>query len=174
MSPFLSDFLANAFATGLGAIIGIPIALLIARIVDRREERSRKRKVLSLLSEELQHNGSRLSHWQLSATKSVETGVLHAHLKDQLWRAFSDGGDLQWIRDPVILASLSHSYHLLAAAKYLCACHFDVTHLATSVKTIYDAGALLVDLDDVASSFSDAVASTTEVINRALGRGQRT
>jgi hypothetical protein len=33
-----------------------------------------------------------------------------AYLKDEMWRAFSDGGELSWLRNLDMLGSLSDSY----------------------------------------------------------------
>ena len=34
-------------------------------------------------------------------------------LRDEVWKAFSDGGELQWIRDPVLLTHLANLYGTL-------------------------------------------------------------
>src|SRR3990172_46354 len=169
MRTFLSDFLANALATGLGAAIGIPIALWIARVLERREERTRKARILSLLAKELEQNVHSMSEWAMSPSKPKDTAILHAQLKDQLWRAFSDGGELQWIKDPNVLAVLAHCYHLIAAARYLSDRHCETIEKATTVVSFLDPDPLLRVLDDIVSSFGGAAGGFMGLADRSLG-----
>ncbi len=36
--------------------------------------------------------------------------TLSALLRDESWKAFSDGGELEWIKDPKLLDNLSEAY----------------------------------------------------------------
>lgn len=40
-------------------------------------------------------------------------------LRDEVWEAFSDGGELAWIRDAALLATLADVYGKIKRIKYL-------------------------------------------------------
>jgi hypothetical protein len=40
-------------------------------------------------------------------------------LQDEAWRAFSDGGELEWISDPALLSVLSEAFALISSVKKL-------------------------------------------------------
>ena len=121
--PFLVDFLANAVATIIGLIVGIPIALWINRrqqqsvqeIEDLRirgESLSRKTKILQLVRAELRFNrGILASYWKERQEYSKPYFDYGYQLKYEVWRAFSDGGELEWIKDLDILQSMAIAYY---------------------------------------------------------------
>jgi hypothetical protein len=106
---FCQDFASNALATFLGAIVGIPIALWLSRYQEKAVERERKSKILHLLREELRENLSILSGWEKAdyRKKNRDIHSIGPVLKDESWKAFSDGGDLEWIKDPTLLSNLA-------------------------------------------------------------------
>jgi hypothetical protein len=121
-SSFLEGAMGNLFATILGVLVGVPIALGLNRrqqaaasqsaLLDRRlHEDERKRKILTLLRSELQQNKNDV----LKSRKPMETGgqreIFVGSLNDQLWSAFSDGGELQFINSPSLLAGLADAYY---------------------------------------------------------------
>lgn len=110
---FWKDFLSNSLATFLGALIGIPVALWINNYQGRREEAERKNKILHLLTQELLMNFGALAHWKKRDEKISNAAELHVFLKTEYWKAFSDGGELQWIKDPVLLSEIAEAYNFI-------------------------------------------------------------
>ena len=117
---YWDDLMSNWLATMIGVGIGIPIALWLSRKQQaseeevRREEaadedRDRKAKVLSLLQGELRHNRDML----VNRVKMREKGhfVPIHRLKTTTWSTFSDGGELQWVRDLDLLEIMSTAYY---------------------------------------------------------------
>lgn len=126
---FLDSAMGNWFATIVGVIIGIPIALEINRRQqseqEKREELSqaeerakRKYKVLTLIREELRFNQQILD--QLIEQQKTHPGIRAiTGLKDALWSALSNSGDLQWVDELDLLSSISNSYHMISALIHL-------------------------------------------------------
>ncbi len=111
--PFWKDFLSNALATFLGALVGIPIALWISRYQAKIEEKERKLKILRLLKHELLMNFGKLTRWDTSVNPISITSELCIFLKTEYWKAFSDGGELQWIKDPELLSMIAEAYNFI-------------------------------------------------------------
>jgi hypothetical protein len=123
---FLENFMGNWAATMIGAVIGIPIALWLSRRQQREQEKreletqqqeavARKAKILNLIRSELQYNRD-----QLMESKTETNHVVFINgLKDELWSAFSDGGELEWIRDLQLLYDISFAYHYVRRLIYL-------------------------------------------------------
>ena len=132
-----SDFTSNLLATLVGVGIGIPIALYLNRKQthiqqdietrkQRKEQSIRAKKIVDLLENELQVN-----LFQLGANKSpAETGmsrvVFVSGFKDELWKTFSEGGEIEWINDVEILDSLATAYHFIARLKFLENLYFEL------------------------------------------------
>lgn len=127
---FQDGAMGNLFATILGAVTGIPIALEINRRQQsaqseaheaslKFEESSRKQKVLSLIRKELDQNKTaiirRRGPIETGGKRSVETHPL----RDELWIAFSDSGELKHVDNPDILSALSNAYHHIRANIHL-------------------------------------------------------
>ena len=123
---FWQDFLSNLFATFLGIIIGIPIALVLSQLQESESERERKHKILRLLWKELLSNQVQLAGWRKSGDKQKEALTLHALLRVESWRAFSDGGELEWIRDPALLDVISEAYFAIKSVQTLSERYFDI------------------------------------------------
>ena len=136
---FWKNFLSNALATFVGAIIGIPVALWINRIQHKATEstekkkfeteaKARKKKILELIRDELSDNKKLLDEIRSDEVEypEWEEGVAHAkttenafRLKTELWRAFSDGGELHWIQDLDLLRSMALAYDIIRMVLYL-------------------------------------------------------
>ena len=117
---FLNNFLANLLATLLGIVFGIPIALWIERRRQRtsedklkKEQHERMIKILELIKKELQENFDISDHFH----KEVEH--YYNPLKDELWKAFSDGGELQWINNPNLLDVITAAYFEIHQMSFL-------------------------------------------------------
>jgi len=123
-NSFWNNFLSNALATIVGVLIGIPIALWINRIQQKYadyaekqksniESSSRRRKILQLLRGELNENQILLNKTcDDIKNESFFTGFRFDsyRLRVELWSAFSDGGELEWIHDLDLLHSLALAY----------------------------------------------------------------
>ena len=118
---YYQDFFSNGISTLVGVIIGIPVALYVNRLQESATEKERKKKILTLLSKELGSNQEILKQWHFSnedlTTGNIAVEDLSIFLGDEVWRAFSDGGELQWIKDPDILRRLAYTYFLIETMK---------------------------------------------------------
>ena len=100
-TEFGNDFLANLLATIIGILFGIPVAIRVSTYQERKMESEKKLKILSLIKDELTVNEGELLKWTKSSSdKRMYAVALHAYLNLESWRAFSDGGELQWIKKP--------------------------------------------------------------------------
>lgn len=123
---FWEQFWPQLIATLIGLIFGIPIALWVSRYQERRTEKERKEKILSMLRAELMWNVREISIRVNDEDKlKTESGIIVSMLKDHMWRAFSDGGELQWIKNLGMLGYLSESYYFIGAIKYLADKYYD-------------------------------------------------
>jgi hypothetical protein len=134
-SQFLDNLMGNWFATMIGVIVGIPIALEIHRRQQQAQEKkeqetqerealTRKAKILSLVKKELEYNRDVL----VARPETIKRLDLEDRLKDELWHAFSDGGELQWIRDLQLIDSFSTAYHHIRTIIFLEERLFDAIH----------------------------------------------
>jgi len=152
---FRDSALGNWFATVLGVIVGIPIALEINRrqqlAQDKRmskgredEELIRKNKILTLVKKELEFNRDILGNRQPQKARAARfeitlngSNVAVNGLKDELWNSFSDGGELQWIKDLDLLDAISTAYYQIRIVmrlegRYLKALDFSSSSVHTS------------------------------------------
>ena len=119
---FQEGAMGNLFATILGVIVGIPIALEINRrqqdaqqatalAVSQREESQRKQKVLALIRSELLQNKNDIIVRRKPITDGGKREVHTGSLRDEMWSAFSDGGELHYVNNPDVLASIAGAYY---------------------------------------------------------------
>lgn len=116
---FWQDFASNGLATLLGAIFGIPIALWLSRYQEYKIERERKEKILVILWEELRYNLFILKKWKEDKERGDVGEYLCFQLRVESWNAFSDGGELEWIKDPILLNYLAQSYFSVRKTSFL-------------------------------------------------------
>ena len=93
-STFTDSAMGNWFATMVGAVSGIFIALELARWQKISEENIHTSKILTLVRDELKEN---LIHLNERVADNNPSRFSPYRLKDELWNAFSDGGELEWI-----------------------------------------------------------------------------
>jgi hypothetical protein len=116
------DFLNNLVATLAGIAIGVPVGLFVSRRQAEQEEAKRLRteaderkkrvtKIVSLLQRELRDGLTTLKRIKSAGAVSTWTG--YNPIKIELWQAFSDGGEIEWIDDPDLLDKLAAAYHHL-------------------------------------------------------------
>jgi len=117
------DFWNNLVATLIGIAIGIPVGLFVNRRQTEQEEEKRSRiegeqrkkhvtKIISLLQSELSEGLRGLR--RIRDRSRIDTWIEFDPIKVELWQAFSDGGELQWIDDPDLLNTLAAAYHHLS------------------------------------------------------------
>jgi len=121
-SAFRDSFLGNLLATIIGVIAGIPIALWVSRLQQNEQEKIEKGfkeqeeaehtiKILSLVGKELEYNLNQLKKQEQGLSEYGERFLPIDGQKDELWNAFSDGGELQWIKDLHLLDVISMAYY---------------------------------------------------------------
>ena len=110
---FWQQFVSNLLATFMGAALGIPIALYVNRLVEKESETERKRKILVLLRNELAENLTLIKNWIKSPDLKETVAVIGYDIKTEVWAAFSDGGEIEWIKDPELLGILSNAFFSL-------------------------------------------------------------
>ncbi|MBC8552418.1 MAG: hypothetical protein ISR58_13170 [Anaerolineales bacterium] len=126
-AKFWGDFLANLLATVVGLIVGIPIAIALSNYQEHEVEQERKEKIISLLSQELFVSYNQLVAYKNNTDKEAVLIILSGFLSDESWRAFSDGGELEWVKDPQLLSDLSWAYGSIQTLKYVLEKHYSYT-----------------------------------------------
>jgi hypothetical protein len=124
------NFLPNFLATMLGAVVGIPIAIGINNQQETKNERLQKEKIIPILREELLVNLTQLSSWQKSNSQKLETVYTSIFLEDSAWSAFSDGGELAFIKDVDVIKKISHAYNTVRTVKQLSERYMELVHLS--------------------------------------------
>lgn len=138
-TDFLDGFIAELLSMLMGLILGIPIALEINRrqqqtIESGAEEQSRKdefertKKILSLVKKELEHNKNAVMARYREENGIKKRVVLDGPLKDDLWNAFSDSGELHWIKDLDLLDGIAYAYHTIRIVIFLEQQYFDIVY----------------------------------------------
>ena len=136
---FVESSMGNLFATILGVLVGLPIALEVSRrqqaaaqvaaALDKSAKVAvRRHKVLTLLREEVRKNLDGLAERVAPLAQGGKRLVFSHSLRNQLWLAFSDGGELQYVDDPGLLAKIAEAYHEIAYCIFLEHKYFDATH----------------------------------------------
>ncbi|MBI5839507.1 MAG: hypothetical protein HZB19_05340 [Chloroflexi bacterium] len=129
---FWQSFVSNALATFIGAGLGVLGALWVSNYQERKSEEERKKKILKQLFNELVLNLTHLSGFQKSQTRYKEALVLSALLRNESWKAFSDGGELEWIKDPSLLYNISEAYYAIRSVMSLSDKYCQVSMLETN------------------------------------------
>lgn len=124
---FWEQFWPQLIATLFGVGVGIPAGVALNRLIEGITENEKREKILSLLKVELELNLSELVAWKSRASGDLVAGILGVKLNDEAWSAFSEGGELQWIKDPSILFALSNAYFELKAVQNYSKKHYDIT-----------------------------------------------
>lgn len=124
-------------STIIGVALGIPVALLINKQIEAITEKEKKRRILNSLNIELSIIRMAISFWKDRGKQAEGMANLGMSLHDEGWKAFSDGGELQWIRDPMLLHLMSSAYGRLGYVRLLSEKYFDiVTFRKNSTATI--------------------------------------
>jgi hypothetical protein len=166
---FWQNFGSNLLATLIGVALGIPVAFWINKRVEANTEKENKARILRVLLDDLLHIKSFVDGWQARAKKMKKTVPRADSLTDETWRAFSDGGELQWIRDPVLLRRLAMIYARINFIKYLSEKHWDlpiygnlITFILFPVPANNLENALRENMDLLESSIAKTIALVKE------------
>jgi hypothetical protein len=163
--PFWQGFIGNLFATIIGVIVGIPVAFWINKRVEVSTEREKKKKILVMLSTELTQNKDVLVYWQERKQDYYEGKRYGALLRDEIWHAFSDGGEIQWIKDMTLLGAIANAYGEVKHIKYL----------YETLKRLYESDMewnpnFGVKLSNVTDELWSSIQQTQELIEEAQGK----
>lgn len=118
-TSFRDSFLGNWLATLSGIIIGVPVAIALNSWQQHQEENARRSKILGLLKNELDYNVLAMKNRMPEHIGGTQRQMPSEPLKDELWNAFSDGGELQWIKDLDLLDVLSTAYYRIRIVMFL-------------------------------------------------------
>lgn len=128
---FWQNAVSNGLATLIGVILGIPAALWLNNLGERSTEKEHKKKILHLLRIEIRLNYDYVNAWHDKVGLQKQLAMqISDFLKDESWRAFSDGGEIQWIKDPTLLSELSDAYYEVRVLSTLSKKYVDLTQFA--------------------------------------------
>ena len=127
-----------------------------------------ERTVLDLLRSELSLNLDGIRKRRTPIDSGGKREVYTQSLQDQLWAAFSDGGELQYVNSPELLAALADAYHnvrhcIMLERKMLDAVHFPGMRIQQEK---YPQDYFLEYLDQSDPSLISAIEKVLEAIDR--------
>jgi len=166
---FWQSFISNTLATFIGAGLGILGALWLNRHQERSSEKERKKKILRLIHNELLGNMVQLSGFQKSQVKYKEALTLSALLRNESWKAFSDGGELEWIKDPKLLDDLSEAYFSIISVMSLSDKYCQVSMHETNPMSFWTGSNLASTIEQGVQYALETIESVFEAINKHLG-----
>jgi hypothetical protein len=137
-TSFWQGFVGNLLATIIGVAVGIPVAFWINRKVEADTERGKRQKIMHSLHAELQSNKERLIKWQRDNLQGVTKSMYGAFISHEVWDTFSDGGELQWIKDVYLLEWLARTYGNIKRIRYLYDAYLHWHSLAGTPEKVID------------------------------------
>lgn len=116
--------------------LGIPTGIYLNHLIEKSTEKERKRKILLLLRTELIENHLRIAvEWSREGkVVDKEMTTLGALLKDDSWTAFSESGELKWIRNPNLLSRIAQTY---SEIRYINICPIKISIWLCIEKTLH-------------------------------------
>ncbi|MHB8777725.1 MAG: hypothetical protein ACYC6R_08185 [Anaerolineales bacterium] len=166
---FWFDFLSNTLATFVGIVVGIPTAVFLSAYQERESEWERKYKILRLVKEELLANQVQLEKWENSGDKQKDGLTLHALLKTESWRAFSDGGEIEWIKSLDLLGVISEAYYSIRSAQTLSERYFETRMLSNATSLHWAELAIFSKLENSVSDAGNVLRTTLRIIDEEIG-----
>lgn len=159
--------MANWLATMIGAAVGVLIGLEVYRWqqgqeqnAKEEEENTHKTQILAAILRELMDNRKALAarREKPPQERSIYLGF---RLKDELWKALSDGGELRWIVDLSLLESIADAYHYIKSVVFI------------EQEIVRQTGVLTARIElesgpDVGDKFWSALIEAEEVLGRAI------
>lgn len=164
---FWQGFLSELIATFIGAGIGVWGALWLSRYQEKQTEMERKVKILLLIRKELEHNKDTISNKASMLSVFMDVLDLATLLKDESWTAFSEGGELEWIKDPDLLGIISEAYHAIKSLRYICDRHIQFSLMGPHYAEQMFAGQN-VPYQSVQRTLNNAFKSTQETLERVF------
>jgi hypothetical protein len=169
VSTIGQNIMANWLATMIGAGVGVLIGLEVYRWQQGREHQAQEKeasdqetKILAALLRELMDNRKALAarREKMPQERSILLGF---RLKDELWNAFSDGGELRWITDLTLLESISVTYHHIRSVVFI------------EEEIVRQTGALTVPIEmeygpDVGDEFKSELIAADAELDQAIER----
>jgi hypothetical protein len=116
---FWQAFVSNLFSTIIGVILGIPAALYLNGFLERANEKENRKRILLLIWVELNGILVQLEKWKSSPKTYEDIVSLNLSITTETWKTLSDGGELQWIKDPGLLLKLADIYSSLYQVSFL-------------------------------------------------------
>jgi hypothetical protein len=107
---FWQSVVSNLIATFVGAGAGVLAALWINAHTETTTEREKKQKILRLILAELTRNYQLLEEFIICKGDRQTTVSIGLRIHDEVWQAFSDGGEIEWIKDPTLLNYMAETY----------------------------------------------------------------
>ena len=104
---FWVQFWPQLAATVIGVFLGGWVALYLNRYQEKLLQKEKMRKMLVPLRRELKLNQDTLSQIRTGDFDFRES----PNLRNATWKAFSAGGELEWIMDPDLLEVIAIAYH---------------------------------------------------------------
>lgn len=129
---FWQNAISNFLATFLGLVFGIPVALWINEIQQESiskvenqklqdEAQQRKKRILESLRTELQANLDLFELYPGYDSFTEESFESLCFVVNSpifvVWKTFSDGGELQWIKDSNLLQEFHWAYYVVQQVK---------------------------------------------------------
>jgi len=111
------NIMASWLATMIGAAVGVLIGVEVYRWQQGGEQKTKEQeasyqetKILVVIHRELMDNRKALAarREKMPQERPILLGL---RLKDELWNAFSNGGELRWVTDLFLLESIAAAYH---------------------------------------------------------------
>lgn len=157
------------FATFLAVGLGIPAGIWLNHLIERCEEKRRKKKILNSLNSELDYNLSQLIIWDKGESGDFEAGSLGVKLRNETWRAFSEGGELEWIKSTKILWFLSNAYNLIRMVQELSERHYNLTNFGQTGESGRGVPKYNQLLKDSVRRGKHSIKTTIAIIKKDLG-----
>ena len=169
---FWSNFLSNGLATLLGVAIGIPIALWISNFQNRKTEKEKKKKILTSLLNELDDCKHELERMDNKTVLSSELYLLSSRLRNELWKTYSDGGELQWIKDIHLLGQIADSYYSIRAIMELSDKYYNAFRDVPPGAITMTKTAIIQEAQNMIDSGLQTIKKTMDEINQQLSESQ--
>ena len=71
-------------------------------------------------------NFGAFTQWNEKPDILSQITMLTVFLKSEYWDAFSDGGELQWIKDPILLSNIAEAYNFIRMMLQLSNRYFEI------------------------------------------------